>query len=459
MIQMILFYIVFILSSIPMFLPGVRENIILLILHVSLTLISSLSLFIYRNRPYSLYKIIHLFFLFFICIAPILQYKNEISFWDGRIFTEIEYICTSFTLLCIIIFYNLFYYVIDNRSKNHVIKKIFKKTSSSFVSKRTLSTKEFCIFFCIGVVILLCVLYLNKFNLFYIFFRGGVSEEDSQLLENLEVNIPQSVSLIIVNFLKPMSVVLFLTTYKLKANKIQIAIMGILMLLIAFPTSMPRFSAAAMYIPVLLTFSKKLRKPNYFVFLFVLGLLVIFPFLNNFRYVTSNTTFEVGLNFDMFLESHFDSYSSFVYVLSDNILTFGNQLLGCIFFWLPRSIWSSKPIGSGAFIADEVNLNWTNISCCYFAEGYINYGFFGILLFTIFIAWFSASFDKIYWESKYSKRYNYFFELIYFLLLGLIFFMMRGDLLSSFAFTIGFVSSAISVYLMILFIRKYSIVF
>lgn len=458
--QIILFFIVFLLSTIPMFSVGKSENILLLLLHLLLVLISSLSLFLYRNRPYSLFKIVHLFFLFFIGIAPILQFKHEIVFWGGKKFTEIEYIYTSFTLLCIIIIFNICYYIVNESSQYKWSLRFARGISKPIIVNRTLSNSEFRIFLYLSLIIFFCILFLNKFNLFYLFFRGGVSEDDSQLIEAFEAEIPQSISLIIVNFLKPMSVILFLTAYKLKAGKIKIFILGILMLLSAFPTSMPRFSAAAMYIPVLLSFFKIFKKNNFFVFSFVLGLLLVFPFLNNFRYVTSDTNFDIGLNFDMFLETHFDSYSNFIYVLSHNILTYGYQLLGCILFWIPRSIWPSKPVGSGAFIAEEVNLNWTNISCCYFAEGYINFGFFGIFIFTIFIAWFSASFDKTYWMFNKEKDKNYcFFELIYLLLLGLTFFIMRGDLMSSFAFTIGFIFSVLFVYYMLLFIRKYSFTF
>ena len=162
----------------------------------------------------------------------------------------------------------------------------------------------------------------------------------------------------------------------------------------------------------------------------------------------------------MFLESHFDAYSNFVHILANDITTSGYQLLGSLLFWVPRSIWPSKPIGSGAFLSEEIKLNWTNISCCYFAEGYINFGFFGILIFTFFLAWYCASFDKAYWKINKEKNKNYcFFELIYLLLLGLTFFIMRGDLMSSFAFTLGFIFSVLFVYYMLLFIRKYSFTF
>lgn len=85
----------------------------------------------------------------------------------------------------------------------------------------------------------------------------------------------------------------------------------------------------------------------------------------------------------MFKEGHFDSYQSILSVLNSEIITYGNQLLGVLLFWVPRSIWSNKPIGSGAFMAEITNLDFSNISMNYFAEGYINFGVFGMFLFLL----------------------------------------------------------------------------
>lgn len=453
--QIIYFYIVLILSTIPMFLPGIRENLCLLILHIFIATISSLSLFLHKRETFSLYKISHLFFLFFLCIAPILQFKNDVTFWEGRKYPDFYYIYTSFIILCIILIFNLIYSIVYNKSKCSSIVKFSNNISSYIVNDKSLSLKEFLYFIGIDIIILTSVLYLKKFNLFFLFIRGGVTDGENIILEIETDGVPQIAALIIGNFLRPLSVVIYLIAYKLKANKIELLILFIFMLLSAFPTSMPRFSAAAMYIPVMLTFFPLFRKG--FIFIFVIGLLVVFPFLNNFRYLTSNSNIEFGIDFEMFLEAHFDAYSNFVHILANDISTFGYQLLGSLLFWVPRSIWPSKPVGSGAFLSEEVNLDWANISCCYFAEGYINFRFLGILIFTIIIAWICASFDKVYWKfNRKVQKQNCFFELIYFLLLGLMFFILRGDLMSSLAFTLGFIFSVLFVYYFLLFIRKYS---
>jgi hypothetical protein len=116
-----------------------------------------------------------------------------------------------------------------------------------------------------------------------------------------------------------------------------------------------------------------------------------------------------------------------------------------LFFWIPRSFWPTKPIGSGAFLAEEQGFFFTNVSCNYFAEGYINFGIIGIFIFIIVLSFVTAKLDKMYWTICVNSRNNY-FNVIYCVLLGMIFFMLRGDLMSSFAYSIGFLFSIWLVY-------------
>jgi hypothetical protein len=180
---------------------------------------------------------------------------------------------------------------------------------------------------------------------------------------------------------------------------------------------------------------------------------LIFPFLNNFRNFGEYTEIKLGFDFQMFLTGDFDSYQNFALIVSNDIVTYGSQLLGVIFFWVPRSLWPGKPIGSGAFVADKLNLIFSNISANYFAEGYINFGFLGIFIFLLLIAYLTAKFDKIYW-TRIINLNNNFLTILYLISLGMLFFMLRGDVLSSFAYTIGFILAALFVYKIVNFKTK-----
>jgi hypothetical protein len=140
----------------------------------------------------------------------------------------------------------------------------------------------------------------------------------------------------------------------------------------------------------------------------------------------------------MFLKADFDSYYNFAIIFSENIVTYGRQLLGVVFFWIPRSVWSNKPVGSGSYIADQLGFEFSNISANFFAEGYINFGLIGILLFAIVLAVLTSFMDA---KNFFDKSKSIFFTMMYLLFIGLLFFILRGDLLSSFAYTIGYSTS------------------
>lgn len=458
--QLFFVFVTFILSSVPLLIPADNESTILLLIHLSEALICSFSLFLYSDRPFSLFKIVHLFYLFFLCIAPMVQFKNNIVLWDGMPFTESDYIVSSFVLLCAILLYNAIYYLFYRARCTSFIGQIRHYLANPIIEITPLTIFEKCCFILLSIIILFFVLYINNFNILALFLRGGDLEEIEIIEMATDTSVPQSLNLVVVNFLRPMIITLFLSSYLMKARKLFVAIMFVFVLVIAFPTSMPRFSAAAMYIPILLVMSSSIRKNNCFVLSAVVGLLVIFPFLNNFRYFTEDTEITFGVDFGMFLEGHFDSYSSLLRIIKYDIVTYGRQLLGVLLFWVPRSIWMDKPIGSGAFLCDELHLSFDNISCCYFAEGYINAGFAGLLIFVLILAIMTALFDNTFWINRYSNHGKVlFFDVIYFFLLGLLFFMLRGDLLSSFAYAVGFVFSALSVYSLFYVLRKYVIKF
>jgi hypothetical protein len=117
--------------------------------------------------------------------------------------------------------------------------------------------------------------------------------------------------------------------------------------------------------------------------------------------------------------------------------TQGRQLMGVALFFVPRSVWPSKPIGSGAFLFNELNLGFNNVACTFLAEGYINFGMLGSIVFAALMALIVAGYDGWYWRRGGRLRFTL-PRLFYFVAIGMLFFILRGDLLSSFAYTVGF---------------------
>jgi len=82
-------------------------------------------------------------------------------------------------------------------------------------------------------------------------------------------------------------------------------------------------------------------------------------------------------------------------------ITYGRQLVGALLFFVPRSIWPNKPVGSGHFVAENMLMTrysfwFTNISMPFPGEGYINFGILGIILFAFILALVSKITDNWY---------------------------------------------------------------
>ncbi|MBD7919247.1 hypothetical protein H9657_13300 [Cellulomonas sp. Sa3CUA2] len=60
--------------------------------------------------------------------------------------------------------------------------------------------------------------------------------------------------------------------------------------------------------------------------------------------------------------------------VEDQGLTYGRQLLGVMLFWVPRSLWSGKPQGTGVLLAEHRGYGFTNLSAPLWAEAYVNGG-------------------------------------------------------------------------------------
>lgn len=394
---------------------------------LAIQVFSLIQIFNDKYKNFSLYKIFFLFTYFFLGIAPIIQFHKKGSYFGAPLITEEWYFYTNILIILICVFYKFIY--------NFFIKftQIDNINLSKFKSPDKLSTYKGVVLIFLSIISFLSVLYINNFSVISMLVRGGEFKRELD-------SDATTMNILVGQFLIPISFLCFL--FYITTNKRNMLITIVLFLLAVItcsPFGIPRFYAAAIYLPLLLIISDFLRRKNVFSGTIIFGLLFIFPTLDYFRYFDDLSKVKFGLDFKMFDSGHFDSYQNFSLILSHSEITWGYQLLGVIFFWIPRSIWESKPEGSGSYLAKQLNFSFDNISANFFAEGYINFGVLGILIFIIIISYATAFADKVYWI-KLHKADN-FLKIAYFILLGMLFFMLRGDLLSSFAFTVGFMLS------------------
>jgi hypothetical protein len=422
----------------------VKELNVYVTIHILIIGLSSFSLFNYENRPYSLYKIFHIFNLFFFGIAPVLQYLINVRFNDQHIIPYDFKILTSLIILFCNVLFNIIYSIVNLKFSSNYLIKLHRRLNG--INTSVVRFKSELNLFLIGLSALcfFMIFQLNNYNILSMLFRGG------EYVEAIEFE--KSSMLLISKFFQPLALVLFIISllYNRKAWGVNIVLFSFFFIT-DFPLALSRNAVAGFYLPLLLLFIPLFRKGHYFVSTMIFGLLIVFPFLDGFRSFSQDTNLGVGLNFDMFTQMHFDAYATFTRVICYDIFTAGNQLLGVIFFFIPRSIWASKPLSSGQFHAQVLGLDFQNLSFTYLAEGYINFGFLGVFIFLFFIAYWSALLDKTYWLNVNKNSY---FNVIYILTLGMFLFILRGDLMNSYAYSCGLIFSAFLGYRVIIFFIK-----
>jgi len=285
--------------------------------------------------------------------------------------------------------------------------------------------------------------------LFYRSLIGSLTMRQSGL------DLLRSESLILSKFLYSMP--LFLVYYVVLDDRIQKSKYRWVLLLVALlvaiifknPFSEGRNAIGPVYLSFLFAFFRNRIKSNLiYLFLLLLILTIAFPvaqaFTHNKTVVISDLfqTLESAIErFDIrrsFTSLDYDSWSETMatirYVDTFGV-TYGRQLYGALLFFVPRSIWPNKPIGSGHLVASEYlmvqhTMWFTNLSNSFPSEGYINFGLIGVVLFALMLAILSKITDEF---EKHNDLRLVFAVYTSFHMV----FMLRGDLMSSFSYLVG----------------------
>ena len=418
----------FILSSIPIMAGCSWDSAALVAMHECMAAICVYGIFSSLKRPYSLFKVLNLFYLFFFCIAPMMQYHQGVCML-GTHFTYENYLLTSAVSLAVIVLTNAVYYW----AERYFDKKHSENThSDEHKGEVCLTTRKEVILILLSAAACFYALYINHFDVLSLFIRDGET--------NNRIELPTSVFLVGSYFVRPLSLMALLAAVILGVKHRGVKALLFLMLLIAIPpTGVARFLVAAMYLPVLMCFVPRLRRGLSFVLVICLGVMIVFPLLNYFRFY-GQRTFEISSIYSQFVDINFDAYSMMMRVIKDDIVTNGMQLAGALLFWLPRSIWAAKPISSGYYVAHTTGLSWDDLSMPFWGEGYINFGYFGVIIFTVAFALLLAKLDSKYWciTVKRPKDLN---AISYYILLGLLMFILRGSMMSALAYTVAIMTA------------------
>ena len=381
------------------------------------------------RHPFS-FEIIHwFFFLFFFFFAALVQYANNRFPWVGGGISDSTALMANVMLLTwtfFFIFGNLF----RVRSRHHIIEGYLQKD----IDKPSKSFLLLLVVLCVAIAA--SDIALTGFTNLLARATAGRGFSDNQ-----------SISLLLGHTRRAIVVMsgIYVASVWTCTRKHFLAgmVIALCLLVNSFPTALARYAMASIYGALLITLFPKLKRNRLFVVLFIIGFIVGLPFLNEFR----NNAFEdvnifkglwkaaVGIP-NTWLAGDYDAFTTLCMTIdyvTRNGITLGRQLMGVMFFFVPRQFWATKPIGSGAAIAGVSGMSFTNISCPLPGEAYINFGILGIVLFAFLFGWLTRKLDVVFWE-RGAEAVTRRIDLIYPLLVLMFFFMCRGDLLSSWAY-------------------------
>ena len=406
------------------------------------------------KRPYS-FRLMHWFFcLLFFFYAPVLQYAYDRFPWVA--IRQDEVLVDSNLLL---LFWTL---AVLAGTKIRIKKGMGEKSKNSFIVVHwnnldrivpALTIISFLIF-------LYRVVTIGPQNLLARATSSGEEISGNSSLNMLIEHTMQAMSY----FAASISILSWKENQYKKRNIILAAANTLFLVVSYFPTGLSRYAMAAIYGGILLTFSGKLlKKGRLFLQLFLAAFLVVLPFLNAFR----NTAFsdvDILASFqnvltnlsDVWLAGDYDAYTMLtlaVEYVQKNGLTWGRQLLGVVLFWVPRSVWITKPVGSGHMLATNLGWSFTNLSCPLPAEMLLNFGWLGIIVGGYFLGKLIAYLDKMYWKNvSLTGREPRRIDPLYHCIIFFFFFMCRGDLLSS----VAYMMSYIAVWVIVISVTKLS---
>ncbi|WP_353777091.1 O-antigen polysaccharide polymerase Wzy [Winogradskyella sp. 3972H.M.0a.05] len=387
-------------------------------------------------------------FLFFI-LAPMVQIgsfdEQSHAFPNYFPYSESKVVYANVLILC---FHFCFFMSYLFFKKRH-LKKPSTITVKDINSKYTPLTV--LIILLAGIM----TLYLSRSYIINLF-------TESHWITNARYNISVSGQLILkkVLYMMPLGAIVLIKSYfqnnrKITNNAIILFLVYILLitLLLVFknPLTEKRNAIGPIYITLLFLFAPKTLNSNSKSFLFLFfSLVILFPLVAGLTHLDA-TIMEIINNPSLITEHyekegivssfftlHYDAFANVMATaeyVSKHGMSFGFQLLSGLLFFVPRSIWASKPTSTGElignYVIDEYDFVYHNLSNPMVSEGYINFGFIGIILMATALAYFVVKLLNWLFSNDPLKRIMAFYFSVHLL------FFLRGDFTNGFSYFIG----------------------
>lgn len=423
-------------------LQHVRSSLVFEILQI--TVIFSAVIFILIKPRFNLANSFYGFVIIFLGFCPLIEFRLGIIYWGGSEIDTSTYIITSIMVIISLFMFQLGYMLKFKKPKVPVNFKNCPNIIAGELSKHITTI-------CFLALVLPCAYLLQQYdyNLLALQFRG------------LAETMP-NVFVFEFFFIKPLIFnIIFLSLFLMIQYKsisfLKVFFLITIMLFFVGPLSMPRFLTFSLYIPLVFVLLDWYRKKDCkYIGTVIFGMILIFPFLDLFRWFrVDNRQFDnVIIDINYFLVGHFDAFQNFARIIMLDVHTYGEQFLGALLFFFPRSIWLTKPVGSGFLLAESAGLSFNNISVPLIAELYLDFFIPGIIL-----GFFLLGALYKYIDNRFDNRRGNFglldaVKLIaYVEFICLQYYLLRGNLLACTAFVCSILASVFVAYVLVLIFK------
>lgn len=369
------------------------------------------------NLPWSINQMVWIFTLFFFSIIPSVQFRLNAYPWDWHISEHFHLTAQTLILITTAVYY--------------IVYKI--KPKQSFIPSQsndfTLPSYAIYVFY---LAVLILVSYIGIENLWI--------RKD---LDAVLASKNHTEALIVVGVCRALILVYTIYTVqkgiKQKINRNRLFVILVLFFICNFPLALNRIYTALCYGSLLLSINSIWIKRKFLFRIFILvSLIIIYPLGLLLRFDSSLRERYAGdLNkylSTVFIGGDFDAYSNLTHTLKyieQFGITSGRQLISAVLFFIPRSIWNSKSIGSGMYVSDKLYQYPRNISSPLIAEGLINFNYLGALIFMIILGIIAKGLDKFHQVNR--DHSTTLMSIFYPITIFITFYFLRGDLMSSIA--------------------------
>jgi len=240
-------------------------------------------------------------------------------------------------------------------------------------------------------------------------------------------------------------------TYNYYAISLMIILFILILLWFKNPLTAKRNSLGPLYITLIFLFKPKWLNTNTKMMSFMFfSMVILFPLMA----IVTHTAFSltqiiknpallfVNSEDDSFLHVfqtlHYDAFANIMATIeyvSQHGFAWGKQLIGALGFFIPRSLWTSKPIGTGQlvgqYLIDQYHFRYNNLSNPLVSEAYINFSVLGVILFAILLAYMVKVMLSWLNSKHYVKKIMAFYFSVYMI------FLLRGDLINGIAYFSG----------------------